>query len=891
MARFWPLSLTWVRGVVPSLLVCLALAGLTGVAAHAERRVDLVLNENWRGAYDILVTPMGQDFGAADTSGLVDASFISTAGQGGITIAEVEATRLLEDVEVAAPLGMVGALRNYAMSPVLWVPDPTKGEDAGGLEPGRVHVFRMSVDVTDTRGKYLRPLARNVGHVALQSEERSQPEGSSDQTASGYPIGFGPLWDESGFFLPLGQLPDFSTAVIAVDPAAEQALLGAERSAFLDGLLEAPRERDLAAAGSSWAGQVDQAQFLGPKTDILNIVDGLAPSRTAVPLVVSEPTEASIEMTVRVEPLLSEVPEVPMSVGAMEDLVREGNFGEPLVEVTADASGVTAPFANPDLLMLWPGTQRPAGEGDILMYQPATDLSTVLIGRPSYQSTGGRSFQVAPLEVTGSAGQDVDPGSMGLFGGEPTVGLTRAYREVATPRGAQSQAGVLPVPLGTFALTDLADPDELAESYVPSGLQPTTPTRIVQGPRSGEVIHPAFSNLDFITSPPGAFTDLDGGAALRGETPVDAVRVRVGGIEAYTPENQERVASVAAQIEELGLVATIVAGSSPQQVSLQVPLHLPSEAGTVWSDLPTVSQEWTTLGAVGVVERALSTASRDLAWAAMVSVGLGLVATSLLNGKGRRAEVSALSLLGWRRSTIRRRLTLRQTPGLALITLTAGACLVWAHPGIRPVVLLLVVLAYGVAAASVALAMGSARKHGNRAGRDRRPVTSLGTYAVRRVTARPLTTALASGGIAVLAIVSGLSVLAWQDNLRSAGATRLAATAIDLTAASILTLGVVGTLSAVILLLTGQRIEMRQRRTQQAALARLGFTPRIRRNLLRREELIMITVTALTGGAAALAICLSVPDPTYAVVAVVAVTLIVVLARQWGTIIDREVNA
>lgn len=890
VGRSSPTILQWVRDTVPSLLLCLALVGLTGLVAHAERRIELVLDGNWRGGYDILVTPSGQDFGASDTSGLVDASFISTAGRGGITMGEVEAIRKVEDVEVAAPIGMVGALRNYALSPALWVPNPAEPTNAPVLEQGRVHVFRMSVDVTDTRGESWRALARNVGYVALQSGAVSQAEGVSDQSASGYPIGFAPLWDESGFFLPLGQLPDFSTSVVAVDPVAERELLGAERAAFLDDLAEAPTERDLGAAGRDWAALVDQEQFLGPRTDILNIVDGLAPSRTAVPLVVSEPAEGSIEMTVRVEPLLGEVSQVPMSVSAMEDLVGHGSFGEPLIEVTADASGVTAPFSSPDLLVLWPGTQRPAGEGDVLMYQPATDLSTTLTGRPSYRSRGDRTFQVAPMDVVGAAGQEMGPGVMDLYGGDPTVGLTRAYRQASTPDGAQTQAGALPAPLGTFRLTDLAEPDAMAASYVPSGLQPTTPTRISEGPRSGEVIHPAFSNLDFITSPPGAFTDLKGGAALRGETPVDAVRVRVGGIEAYTTENQERVARVAAQIEELGLVATIVAGSSPQPVSLEVPQYEPSEGGTTWTDLPPVVQEWTTLGAVGAVERALSTASRDLAWAATASVGLGLVTTSLLNARGRRHEVSSLWLLGWRRTAIRRRLLLRQAAGLVLITLTAAACLVWAQHSIRPVVVALVVLAYGVAGASVLLAMSSARNPNNRAGRSRRPVTSLGGYALRRVFASPLSLALATGGIAALAVVSGLSVVAWQDNLRSAGSTRLATTAIDVTAASILTLGMVGVLAAVMLLLTGHRIEMRHRSDHEAALARLGFNPRTRRTLLRREELIRIAMTTITGGTAAIAIGLSVPAPSYPVVTVVAVTLVVLLARQWGTRFNREMR-
>lgn len=885
----------WVRTLLPSALVCAALVGLTGVAAHAERSIDGVLNENWRGSYDILVTPPGQDFGAAQTSGLVDASFISTAGQGGIGIAQVEAIRQVDGVEVAAPIGMVGALRNYALSPVLWVPDPVEDASSSVLDPGRVHVFRMTVELTDARGEIPRPLSKNVGHVALQGRAGNPASDISELMATSDPGGFGSLATDREFYVQLGQFPDFSTGIIAIDPVAEQELLGTEHSGFLRDLRQAPRERDLSVAGEDWIDLVDVDRFLGTETDIFSITQDPTLSRDAVPLVVAEATEGSIEMTLRVEPLLAEVPELPTSLSQIRDLTTDAAFGAPVMDVTVDASGITAPFSSPDLLVPWTGTEVPPGEGSVLMSLPSTDLSTALFGRPSYDSTGDRTFEVNPLDVVGPAGHNVDSAehseTLALQGGDPNIGLTRAYRQATEPSGAQTQAEVLPVPLGTFNLSDLSDPDELAASYVPSGLQPTTPSRISEGPRSGEIVHPAFSNLDFITSPPGAFTDLAGGATLRGDTPVDAVRVRVDGVDTYTPANQERVARIAAQIEDLGLTATIVAGSSPQQVQLWVPLYQPPGSGTTWTDLPPVEQEWTTLGAAVVVDRALTNASRHLAWAAILSVGLGLVATSLLHARGRREEVSALWLLGWRRSAIRRRLAMKQIPGLALITTTAAACLIWADAGLRPTLVALALGAYAVAGASIALAMSSARNRVARSGRKRKPVTSLRSYAARRVTASPLTTALATGGIAVLAMVSGLAVVAWQENLRSAGSTRLATTAIDLTAAAILALGAVGALAALVLLLTGQRIEMRQRATQEATLTRLGFTPRTRRSLLRQEELIMLAMTALAGGAAALALGLFAPDPTYAVAAVGAVTLIVLGARQWAASSNREVDA
>lgn len=99
--------------------------------------------------YDILVTPKDHNFDADAAGGLVDSQFISTSGDGGISIEQLNTIREIADVEVAAPVGFVGQLRHLALGPSLWLKDDFSNNSS--VINGTL-VAQLRTRLIDTRG-------------------------------------------------------------------------------------------------------------------------------------------------------------------------------------------------------------------------------------------------------------------------------------------------------------------------------------------------------------------------------------------------------------------------------------------------------------------------------------------------------------------------------------------------------------------------------------------------------------------------------------------------------------------------------------------------------------------------------------------------------------------
>lgn len=99
---------------------------------------------------------------------------------------------------------------------------------------------------------------------------------------------------------------------------------------------------------------------------------------------------------------------------------------------------------------------------------------------------------------------------------------------------------------------------------------------------------PTVTPGSFVSSPASGVTHIDYVEILKGNEPsIDAIRVRVAGIDTYDEAAKEKIDEITGWINELGLETTIVAGASPQILTLEV------------EDVGLVEEAWTTLGAAG----------------------------------------------------------------------------------------------------------------------------------------------------------------------------------------------------------------------------------------------------------------------------------------------------
>ncbi|MFD2046641.1 FtsX-like permease family protein [Ornithinibacillus salinisoli] len=108
---------------------------------------------------------------------------------------------------------------------------------------------------------------------------------------------------------------------------------------------------------------------------------------------------------------------------------------------------------------------------------------------------------------------------------------------------------------------------------------------------SGEEITltPTFTAGSFVTAPAEGITNIESAEFVKGDNPIDAIRVKVAGIDEYSPAAAKEIERIANEITDMGLHVDVVAGSSIQVIDVEV------------EGVGVVQESWTTLGASGQI--------------------------------------------------------------------------------------------------------------------------------------------------------------------------------------------------------------------------------------------------------------------------------------------------
>lgn len=813
-----------------------------------SRQLSQVLDTNWRGAYDILVRPGGQDLGAASTGGFVEGNFVAVTGQGGISLAQLKKIRAISGVGLAAPIGLVGQVGYDTAAPSINIPDrPKLGTSA--LPLGKT-LYRIGFTLTLSDAGGNRVVDSQTIHAVLQRQTGALRElvAATDDSSSATSS------PDLGITFSGPTLPSFSSAVIAVDPVAEMQLLG-DAGKFLTPLTTVPKARQAKAlADSAWLKSLPN-KFYAPVSIFQSAgtsTDG-SESTVGVPLLVNDTAGARIKLTLTVDRATKKVTTLPATVHDTRVLEAGASY-VPLGTVQKDLTSLLVPFATGNLSLPWPGS---AGfDIELTDSNAVTNLIPELAGRPAYTVQPGPagltmpSFRVTPKGLVTIDGKSVadDPAAR-------AAGV-QSYRSTLLPPSgtAAPETSTMNLPIASFTLKDL-DFGASGLSYVPFGAYDPARTTLLAAPVGGKpiqpdaVVTPNPSGLDFISPVPGAITDLGGAQALRGDAPIDAVRVRVAGIGAYTPAAQATVVQVADRIAAVGLSVSIVAGASPQPVAVYVPDYRVAADGTT-SDLGWVRQDWTTLGAAVRVQKALTGLSLTMLIVALAVGALLYVGCAVAGRPGRVAAAGLLATLGWERRRVRDWFLGPHLVVLAfmvaltlLLALTSGltGLAVWCGLGA------VTATAIGVAVVAATTAGGPVRARGSGRRRQGRSsgVGSPFRVGVRQVLARPGLLGARTASFVTVAVSCALVVATIGQARVRAGATRLAGAAIDRTSVGNLALAVLILLAGILLTGLARRVEGQQGAAQRRMLTAAGWTAAD----LRRRSL---ADTVLTTAAAVL---------------------------------------
>jgi hypothetical protein len=807
-----------------SLIAAVAIVGIAMADAQVGSVTQAALNDNWRGLYDILVTSSGEDFGGSKTAGMVDSNFISTAGDGAITLSQLDEIRRMSGVEIAAPIGFVGTLRATTLTPsLLLMDDPASGNS--NLSSGATG-FRIDSKVTLSINGRSQVLSESHGSVALTQRTAAQVADNTP-TASASPDSYSPIATNLYYDIPFGALPSFPQSVLAVDPKAEMKLLG-KNGSFFRGLLSATGSRS--TAHSQWSKRVDASKFLVQQAAIQD-AESNRQDMTVVPMIVrSDPSaKLTLQATLKQGAVDADVTNSSSLVASMDT----SDFASHTLE--KDVSDLTVPFASPDLTLLEPGTVLPAGEVPGNFYGSETDLAPALIGRPQYVNVGSQSFRVDPKKIVGADGLTPDPS-------QPTETRVRAYRSFTN--ASSSSTHPLPAPIGEFTSAELSEGDTDAASYVPTGMYAASATKSDKSAAlGGTKVTSNLSGLDFITPNPAAFTDMLGGEALRGKAPIDAIEIRVAGVRSFDARGRAKIEALAERIAGRGLRATVVAGSSVQPVAIYVAKYFGS-GGKLTRPLGWVREEWTTLGAAARVENAMNGLEAILALVASLAAALCFAIAVLQDAYRRRAAVGVHRMVGLREVAILRRDIVRELPILALPCVAAivvialgGSSLAHIVAGVFAGFAVLAIVGHAL------LAMMRSGRRATAVDPHRPAVNTILGIAWRQTMREPLAATMEGLGYGILALAAGLSMASAGAAQRSAGGTRVAGLVFGDSLTATIVLGLAGVAAAVIMLTLGAIVNLRRRRSMALILRTAGIPRRMSRAIATTRALVPFLVS------------------------------------------------
>ncbi len=579
--------------------------GLSTFAATAQSveistRTDVAAH--WRGAYDLLVRPPQAVSALESDTGLVEGNYLGVP-QGGITLEQYRLIAGMASVETAAPVSTLGYLLNQTGMVSFKTPPP----EAGTLYHLRVRLSGPGEEFERQWESFW--MAGDAGEVVFAG---SQP----DSLIGGKFLQFA-----------VGNLPMQWTLLAGIDPAQEARLVNLPATLTNGDYL--PLEPELKKTVAVQGGQ-----------------DALVPE---IPLIISRSAflgQARLSVQMETVPAEAQSLQDGDLSGARERLQR-GPVTVVLTQ-TLPLEGNLSPLSGSAILFS-PGREPQVGEEGMFS---AVDFGILLYPGPAaYEplqtlppgAEYARAFAVRPL---GTWGKTVEPSLRAAR--ETPFSETFLSNLVSVPAQATVFRPLEPRRLSPFAFrvrgrydfAALAAPqDPLA--YVPLGIY-EPPLGILRydeagNPLPGERYYPDLNPGGFLPRPPLALTTLEAVHYLSGrEDFIDAIRVRLAGIGAYTPENVSKVEAAAAEIaERTGLHVDIVAGSSPQNVLVKVP------------GVGYVEEPWTTLGAAVQVTGGMASANILLLGGLLLASTLFVAETSQVALLGRYREIGTLRAVGW----------------------------------------------------------------------------------------------------------------------------------------------------------------------------------------------------------------------------------------------------
>lgn len=170
-------------------------------------------------------------------------------------------------------------------------------------------------------------------------------------------------------------------------------------------------------------------------------------------------------------------------------------------------------------------------------------------------------------------------------------------------------------------------------------------------------IKPEFDPQGFLTAPPSMLTTIDAASQLLGDDDViSSIRIKVSGVDDISDESAAILEGVSERIEkETGLMADITLGSSPQPTVTYIP-GINGKKSIGW-----IEQPWIKLGASMAIFREAKIGLNGIIASVILVAIMYVFSSSLVMMYTRRKEFAVLQAIGWRPGQLSKMLLIEAT--------------------------------------------------------------------------------------------------------------------------------------------------------------------------------------------------------------------------------------
>lgn len=559
-----------------------------------------------RGSYDILLRPDSSRTDIENTLGLVEENYLGI-GDGGITIDQWKKVMENKEISIAAPVAAIGLFTASEVSyslPLLNKP---------------VH---YAVDHSTTDGLHTYPLGDTKHGYIIPDDERE--EGYTEI------VSHGELRNVFQNINPSFLTPASFHQVVAIDPEQESLLTNNNFNILHD-------------SGPSLFGGDDFTQI-----PILSLEDSMTPIHGEIQV---NEVDIQLDDVKQLEEKYLTEPRKAIKEKHNLDYIPNLNF---FLLIDIDPSGyqqLLNELANFPVHQSntynFTFSEKIAPFYDNYIYLNEQYELQNYEENPKYNTLGNIKvaqeffYQVTPPEYTIEEDGNISIIQKGFF--EDTN--IPIHREIIERRSYTFDVDSLSVVEGEginfyHAGYFEVELDDTSLAAAPLGIYGTQPTHLVDNPETS--LHPTAVPGSFIATPAHGLISIEWAEQLKGEAPIDAIRVKVAGIEGYDVAAADKIKRLAQQLEDDGFTVDIIAGASHQSLTIDV-----EEVGEV-------VQPWTTLGAADAILQSWDIISLVVVIIlAIVSMIYILFTFKNLVTK-RRYDENILVELGWNEKEIKR---------------------------------------------------------------------------------------------------------------------------------------------------------------------------------------------------------------------------------------------